>query len=57
MKSLTLAAFSAALATTAFAATASAAADLAVSTSAPAGVHYYDTATYRVSVKNVGNQT
>ncbi|MBT9561131.1 MAG: hypothetical protein IV100_34225 [Myxococcales bacterium] len=57
MKSLTLAAVSAALATTAFAATASAAADLAVSTSAPAGVRYYDAATYRVSVTNVGNQT
>jgi hypothetical protein len=57
MKSLTLAAFTVALATTAAAGTASAAADLSVSTSAPSGVRYYDTATYRVSVTNVGNQT
>ncbi len=38
-----------------FAANAFAAADLSVTTTAPAGVKYYDIATYRVSVKNVGN--
>ena len=57
MKSLTLAAFTVALATTAVAAPALATPNLSVSTTAPAGVKYYDTATYRVSVKNVGTST
>ncbi len=41
----------------AFATTAAAAPDLRVTTSAPTGVKYYDVATYRVSVKNIGNHS